>query len=158
MQICNAQDKNKLLKSLNALSPMLRSKMRCVVVNIRWLRYLLVFFLFFLQVVNFLLPDLWLWLQFIFSLLFCPRNINTPLFFGPTSFVPPLLIRYYPISFYRWQIDGALVEPLRQALAHYESLKEQEDSHKTAEVRERLMVVVVVVVVVVKNGVKHQKY
>jgi len=33
------------------------------------------------------------------------------------------------------RIDGALVEPLRQALAHYESLKEQEDSHKTAEER-----------------------
>jgi high affinity cGMP-specific 3',5'-cyclic phosphodiesterase 9 len=31
------------------------------------------------------------------------------------------------------RIDSALVEPLRAALAHYESLKEQEDSQKTAE-------------------------
>jgi len=33
------------------------------------------------------------------------------------------------------QIDGALVDPLRQALGYYESLKEQEDSFKTAEER-----------------------
>lgn len=33
------------------------------------------------------------------------------------------------------RVDAALVEPLRQALAHYESLKEQEDSSKTADER-----------------------
>jgi len=32
------------------------------------------------------------------------------------------------------QIDGALVEPLRVALLHYESVKDQEDSQKTPEV------------------------